>query len=174
MEVTWQPRRSLFIRGGYTYLDAVVLQSFATDAFGAQNGTPTENPNIPGVAIGASSPLVGARPFRRPPHTGFFAVDYTHSKLSLMLKGAGASRADDSTNLEGLDLVAGNSLLLPNRDLDFGYLKLDLGGIYQFRRSIAVFTQLDNLLNDQHIGPIGYPGLPFTVRAGLKLRLGGD
>jgi iron complex outermembrane receptor protein/vitamin B12 transporter len=39
---------------------------------------------------------------------------------------------------------------------------------------VTVFTELDNLLSQQHIGPIGYPALPFTVRAGLKIRIGGD
>jgi len=39
---------------------------------------------------------------------------------------------------------------------------------------IALFTQLDNLLGQQHIGPIGYPGLPFTIRAGMKIRIGGN
>ena len=42
-------------------------QSFATDAVNANEGMPTTNPNIPGVPIGAVSPLVGARPFRRAP-----------------------------------------------------------------------------------------------------------
>ena len=65
-------------------------------------------------------------------------------------------------------------MLLPNRDLDYGYVKLDLGGTYQLVRSVAVFAQLDNLLNNQHIGPIGYPGLPLTFRAGMKFRFGGD
>lgn len=173
-EVKWQARSNLFVRAGYTYLDSVVSQSFASDVTAANQGTPTENPNIPGVPIGGVSPLIGARPFRRPPHTGFFAVNYNRRKLTLALRGAAASRADDSTFLGGLDLTGGNTLLLPNRDLDFGFLKLDLGGLYQLRRDLIVFTQLDNLLNDQHIGPIGYPGLPFTVRAGLKFRLGGD
>ena len=170
----WQAARHIFVRGGYTYLDAVVSQSFASDVTAAEQGMPTENPYLPGIAIGGSSPLIGARPFRRPPNTGFFAVDYTRRKLNLMLKGAMASRADDSTFLGGLDLTDGNTLLLPNRDLDFGYVKLDLGGTYTLKHNLTVFTQLDNLLNDQHIGPIGYPGLPFTVRAGLKLRLGGE
>lgn len=174
VELQWRPRRSLFVRGGYTYLGAAVSQSFASDVTAANQGTPTENPNLPGIAIGGVSPLIGARPFRRPPHTGFFAVDYSRRKLTLMVKGAAASRADDSTFLGGLDLTDGNTLLLPNRDLDFGYLKLDLGALYQLKPKVTVFTQLDNLLNDQHIGPIGYPGLPLTVRAGLKIRLGGD
>ena len=173
-QLEWQATQNLFVRGGYTYLDAVVSQSFASDVTAANQGVPTENPNFPGIAIGGVSPLIGARPFRRPPHTGFFAVDYNRRKLNLSLQGAMASRADDSTFLGGLDLTDGNTLLLPNRNLDFGYVKLDLGGVYQLRHNISVFAQLDNLLNDQHIGPIGFPGEPFTVRSGLKLRFGGD
>ena len=85
-----------------------------------------------------------------------------------------ASRSDDSTFLEYDDLNGGNTLLLPNHDLDFGYVKLDLGGTYALPHHLTLFTQLENLLNNQHIGPIGYPGLPLTVRAGLKLKLFGD
>ena len=44
---------------------------------------------------------------------------------------------------------------------------------YAVKSQVTVFTQLDNLLSQQHIGPIGYPALPFTVRAGLKMRIGG-
>jgi len=76
--------------------------------------------------------------------------------------------------LDGSDTNFGNSLLLPNRDLDFAYAKLDLYGTYTINRHITVFTELGNLLSQQHIGPIGYPSLPFTVRAGLKARIGGD
>ncbi len=173
-EITWQPRRDLLVRGGYTYLDAPVSQSFAGDAALARQGTPTENPNLPGIAIGAVSPLVGARPFRQPPNSGFFKVAYGYKKLNLMLNGALASRSDDSTFLGGLTLAGDNSLLLPNRNLDFGYAKLDFGAVYAVRHSLSIFTQVDNLLNNQHIGPIGYPGLPLTVRAGLKVRLGGE
>jgi vitamin B12 transporter len=38
----------------------------------------------------------------------------------------------------------------------------------------ALSPLVDNLLSQQHIGPIGYPGLPFTIRAGLKIKIGGD
>jgi iron complex outermembrane receptor protein/vitamin B12 transporter len=174
LEIEWQLRHRLFVRGGYTYLDASVVQSFAGDAVAANQGAPTTNPNIPGVAIGAESPLIGGRPFRRPPHTGFFGVDYHRPKFTVALKGAMASRSDDSTFLDGFDPNFGNSLILPNRDLDFGYVKMDLGGTYAFSSRITAFTQLENLLNDQHIGPIGFPGLPLTVRAGFKIRVGGD
>ena len=171
-EIQYRPFSRLLVHGGYTYLDAVVTQSFSSDAY--SNGTGNNNPNLPGIKIGAEGPLIGARPFRRPPHTGFFAVQYTGGKLSAAFKGALASRSDDSTFLDGFDPNFGNSLVLPNRDLDFGYAKLDANATYVVKRRVTVFTELDNLLSQQHIGPIGYPGLPFTVRAGLKIRIGGE
>lgn len=173
-ELQFQPLPRLFLRGGYTFLDARVSQSFASDATGVDQGFPTINPNLPGIAIGGSSPLVGARPFRRPPHTGYFALQYTGQKWTGAFKGALASRSDDSTFLGFSDQNGDNTLLLPNRNLDFGYTKLDLYGTYNATHRVTVFTDLSNLLNNQHIGPIGYPSLPLTVRAGLKLRLGGD
>ena len=171
-EILYQPLKHLFLHGGYTYLDAVVLQSFSSDAYNA--GHYNTNPNLPGIPIGAEGPLVGARPFRRPPHTGYFAVQYTTSRFSAALKGALASRADDSTFLDGFDTDLGNTLLLPNRDLDFGYAKLDANALFAATKHVTLFTQLDNLLDQQHIGPIGYPSLPFTIRAGVKIRIGGN
>jgi len=185
VELAWQPKSHFLVRGGYTYLADRVLKSFASDAVAAAQGVPTENPNLPGIAIGAESPLVGGRPFRRAPNTGYFSVLYSRQKFSLVFKGAMASRSDDSTFLDGSDTNQAaaannfnpnlaNTLILPNRDLDFGYVKLDVGGTYALPHHFTLFTQLENLTNDQHIGPIGYPGLPFTVRAGLKLKLFGD
>ncbi|MBN9617367.1 MAG: TonB-dependent receptor [Acidobacteriales bacterium 59-55] len=171
-ELQFQPVTRIFLRGGYTYLASVVLQSFSTDA--VANGTAATNPNLPGVPIGSSYPLIGARPFRRPPHTGFFAVQYAGSKFSAALKGNMVSRSDDSTFLTYSDFNGGNTLLLPNHDLDFGYTRLDANLLYTVNHHVTAFTQLDNLLGQQHTGPIGYPGLPFTFRAGLKLRIGGN
>ena len=64
-EVEYGIGRDIFIRGGYTYLDAVVQRSFTSDAVG-----PSYNPAFPTIPIGNDSPLVGARPFRRPPAHG--------------------------------------------------------------------------------------------------------
>jgi iron complex outermembrane receptor protein/vitamin B12 transporter len=171
-ELQYAPVPSILLRGGYTYLDSLVEQSFSTDA--AANGTAAENPNLPGIPIGSSYPLVGQRPFRRPPQTGFFAAQYTTTKFSAALKGAFSSRADDSTFLSYSDLNGDNTLLLPNRNLDYGYAKLDAYGTYAATHRVSVFAELNNLLSQQHIGPIGYPSLPFTFRTGLKVRVGGD
>ncbi len=169
LELQYQPLSRLFLRGGYTYLASLVEQSFSSDAV-----TPAINPNLPGIPIGALSPLVGSRPFRRPPSTGFFAAEYITNRFSTAIKGAFASRSDDSTFQLNNDINGGNTLLLPNRDLDFGYTKLDFNVLIKATNRITAFTQLDNLLGQQHIGPIGYPGLPFTIRAGMKIRIGGN
>lgn len=171
-EMQYAPSNHILLRGGYTYLASVVEQSFSTDAI--NNGTAAQNPNLPGVPIGSTSPLVGQRPFRRPPQTGFFSALYERTKFSAALKGAFASRSDDSTFLSFADENGDNTLLLPNRNLDFGYAKLDAYGTYAATRHVTVFVELNNLLGQQHIGPIGFPALPFTFRTGLKVRVGGD
>ncbi|MGB9031450.1 MAG: TonB-dependent receptor plug domain-containing protein, partial [Acidobacteriaceae bacterium] len=158
--------KNIFVRGGYTYLDAVVQRSFSSDAIG-----PSTNPNYPAIPIGNYSPLVGARPFRRPPHTGFTSVMYTGKKWSGVVNGAYASRSDDSTYLGGDDVNGGNTLLLPNRNLDFSYTKIDLGATYQWKPWMGLYTQLDNLTSNQHIGPIGYPSMPLNFRTGARFTL---
>ncbi len=166
-EVQYGIGKNIFIRGGYTYLDAVVQHSFTSDAVG-----PSYNPLYPTIPIGNDAPLVGARPFRRPPHIGFAGVTYTGQHMTLVATGAFASRSDDSTYLGYADVNGDNGLLLPNRNLDHGYAKLDLGGSAPITKWLAVYAQLDNLLSQQHISPIGYPSLPFNIRAGLRFTLG--
>ncbi|MGH9596093.1 MAG: TonB-dependent receptor [Edaphobacter sp.] len=169
LELQYQPFNHLFLRGGYTYLASLVEQSFASDTV-----SPAINPNLPAIPIGALSPLVGNRPFRRPPNSGFFAVQYTANRFSAALKGALAGESDDSTFQFNNDRNGGNTLLLPNRNLDFGYARLDLNAVIRATSHITLFTQLDNLLGQQHMGPIGYPGLPFTIRIGMKIRIGSN
>jgi len=164
--------RNIFMRGGYTYLDAVVQRSFTNDDVALLGPIPTYN-NVPnGIPIGSVSPLQGARPFRRAPHTGFFTATYATRRLTGVFHSAFASRSDDSDFLGFDDLNGENSLLLPNRNLDHGYAKLDLGGSYDLLSWLAIYGQAENLLNNQHIAPIGYPSLPLTIRGGLRLQWG--
>jgi iron complex outermembrane receptor protein/vitamin B12 transporter len=157
--------KNIFFRGGYTYLDSVVQRSFANDDVALLGPVPTYN----GIPIGAYSPLKGARPFRRPPHTGFFTASYSSRKITGVFTSAFSSRSDDSTYLEGMDTSGGNTLLLPNRNLDWGYAKLDLGASYKLLPWLNIYGQAENLTDNQHIAPIGYPSLPFNVRAGLRI-----
>ena len=168
-EVQYSPKRNLFLRGGYTYLNARVQHSFTSDVVDPANNI---NPAFPGVAIGNTSPLIGARPFRRPPHTGFLTATYTAKKWSGIVIANFAGRADDSTYLGGSDSNYGNSLLLPNRNLDSGYTSLNAGINYQLNSHVGAYTQLDNLLSQQHASPVGYLSTPMTARAGIRFTLG--
>jgi iron complex outermembrane receptor protein/vitamin B12 transporter len=161
---------NLFLRGGYTYLDAVIQRSFTNDDEALLGPIPTYN----GIPVGPYAPLEGARPFRRAPHTGYFSATYAAHRITGIFNAAFASRSDDSTYLEGGDVYTANAdgLLLPNRNLDYGYAKLDIGGSFQLRDWVDIFAQADNLTNNRHIAPIGYPSLPFTARAGLRIRWG--
>jgi vitamin B12 transporter len=174
-EIEFGVSSKLFLRGGYTYLDAVVQRSFTSDSLSPSynNGPPGGPvPSFSNIPIGAFSPLRGARPFRRPPHSGFVSVSYNGTRWGAQFTGAFATRSDDSTFLAGDDLWGGNSLLLPNRNLDYGYAKLDARGSFQLLQWAGLYAQLDNLTDNRHIGPIGYPALPFTFRVGLRLTVG--
>jgi vitamin B12 transporter len=175
-QIEYQPVTHLFIRTGYTYLDSKVQQSFSSDALSPSFNTGLPNgiaPSFSNIAIGTTAPLVGARPFRRPAHTGFVAVTYSYRNFTSTMTGSYASRSDDSTFLGGYDFAAGNSLLLPNRNLDYSYQKFNLGLNYRLSSWLNFYTQTNNIFNQSHIAPIGYPSLPITVQAGIKIALGG-
>ena len=157
-ELRYNPAPRLLLAGGYTYLATVVEQSAATAVV---------NPNLPGVAIGATTALVGARPFARAPNTGFLVAQYSGTKLAASLKATFAGKSDGTTGL-----VLNPTLLLPNRDLSPGYGSVDASFSYNLTHAITVFSQFTDLLDDRHIAPIGYLSTPFGVRVGVRIRVG--
>jgi iron complex outermembrane receptor protein/vitamin B12 transporter len=171
LESEFRISRSLFVRAGYTYLDARVQRSFSSDALHPTFNTQSNFASIP---IGVYSPLVGARPFRRAPHTGYFALEYTRTRLNAQLTGTLVGRRDDSTFLGYSDQNGGNSLLLPNRNLDGAYQRLALSADYRITSRISTNASLDNLLNQNYQEAFGYPALPITIRGGLKFTFGGE
>jgi vitamin B12 transporter len=168
-EAEYRINDHLFARGGYTYIDPVVQHSFSSDAFCP---TCNQNPNFPGVDIGAFSPLVGARPFRVAPHTGYFGLNYTRSRFFSSLTGTLVSRRDDSDFL--YDANFGPTLLLPNRNLDGAYQRLDLSGGYQVTSHVTAYANIQNLLSEHYAEAFGFPSLPFTFRSGFKINFGGE
>ncbi len=152
---------------GYMWLDAVVNKSFSSDAL-----APAINPSIPGIAIGAYGPLVGARPFRRPENSGNLLVSYTDGRLLLALAGYFSGKMDDSTFLS--DGFFGNSLLLPNKDLDATYQKFDLSAGYRFHPRLRWYLTIENLADQKYEAAAGFPALPRTFRTGVTVNVGGD
>ena len=149
-------------QGEYTYTDAVVTKAF---------GAPSFNPLFPTIAIGAFSPLEGARPFLIAPHAGSVALFYNRKKFNGAFTGYMVGRRDDSTFLE--DGFFGNSMLLPNRNLASGYQKFDLSAAYAFKPYMSVYTSIENLLSQHYDAAFGFPSLPFTIRTGIRFTLGG-
>jgi len=166
-EIEYRISHSLFARSGYTYLDGRVERSFSSDAL-----SPAINPAFPNIPIGAFSPLVGARPFRRAPHTGFLAITYNQARWSALFQSSFVGRRDDSTFLSDSDF--GNTLLLPNRNLDSAYQKLDLSGNFRVNAHLSLYASMENLLSQRYDAVFGFPALPFTIRSGVKITFGGE
>ena len=170
-EAEFRLSKRLFARAGYTYLDAVVQHSFSSDALGPSFNMTS---NFSTVAIGNYGPLDGARPFRRAPHSGYFSLIYNRDRFSGQLSGTLVGKRDDSTFLGGFDVNYGNSLLLPNRNLDGAYQRLELTGSYRINSHMSTYANLQNLLDEKYYEAYGYPALPFSVRGGLKFSFGGE
>lgn len=165
-------------RAAYTYLDAKVERSDTSDAFDCSQ--PSQilfcafNPAFPTIPIGAFAPLQGNRPFRRAPHTGSFTLSYDRPRYNLVLNGLIVSRRDDSTFLEDQDSFFGNSLLLPNRNLDPAFQKIDLGGTFRLNQRLALYSMVENLPSQRYDQVIGFPASPLTFRVGFKVTFGGE
>ena len=156
----------LRISASYTYLDAVVRESFASSAL-----RPSTNPAFPGILIGSSA-LVGGRPFRRPTNSAGMLIAYSRGPVAASLAGSFVGTTDDSTFL--LDSSFGNSMLLPNKDLHAAYQKVDLSGSYQLHRSVRWYVSVENVLDQHYDVAFGFPALSRAVRSGVTISLGGD
>ena len=157
----------LVARGGWTYLDAVVERSFSSDAL-----SPSINPLFPNIPIGVYSPLVGARPFREAPQTGFFSLIYSRRRYDFAFTGMLVGRRDDSTYLT--DEYGGTTLLLPNRNLDAAYQDIGFTGSYQVSRVMSLYGNADNVLSQHYQQAFGYPAAPFNFRLGVRFTIGGE
>ena len=139
-------------------------------SFSSDNSFPSYNPNYPNTPIGAYSPLVGQRPFRRAPHTGYYVVTYARPRWYMQITGVFVGRRDDSTFLT--DANGGTTLLLPNQNLDPAYQTLGLTANYRINRHVFSYTVIDNLLSQHYQQVLGYPALPFNFRTGMQISLG--
>ena len=90
----------------------------------------------------------------------------------MSLVGSFVGRRDDSTH--ATDAFFGTTLLLPNRNLDAGYQKVDLSGSYRLNSAVELYTSIENLLSRRYEAAFGFPSLPFTFRSGMKFTFGGE
>ncbi len=150
-------------QANYTNLNAIVTKAF---------GAPSINPGFPNIPIGAYSPLEGQRPFHRAPNSGSLGLIYGHGKFVGSFTGYLIGSRDDSTFLS--DALFGNTLLLPNRNLDPAYEKFDLSGRYAVKSFVSLYTSVENLFSQHYQAAFGFPALPFTIRSGVTITIGGE
>jgi len=155
------------VGASYMYLDAIVTQSFASGAL-----RPAINPLFPGIPIGQFSPLVGARPFRRPANSGSMTITYSDARAQVSLAGYFFGRQDDSTFLS--DANFGTTLLLPNQDLDAAYQKFDASASYRIHPRLRWYLTIENVFDKSYEAAAGFPALPRSARTGVSVTLGGD
>jgi iron complex outermembrane receptor protein/vitamin B12 transporter len=149
----------------YTFLDADVIESLSSGAL-----APAVNPAFPGIEIGAFEPLIGARPFRRPTHSGSLLLSYTQGRGQIALAGYFSGKRDDSTFLS--DAFFGNSMLLPNKDLDAAYQKFDISGAYTVHPRLRWYVSIENVGGGRYQAVAGFPALPGTFRSGVSVLFG--
>jgi vitamin B12 transporter len=159
--------RSLRVMASYTFLDAEVTESLSGGVL-----SPAINPKFPGIPIGQFSPLVGARPFRRPAHSGSFMVSYSRGPADVVLSTFFSGTRDGSTFMD--DEFFGYTLLLPNKDLEAAYQKVDLSVGYRAHKRLRGFVSIENLFDKEYQASFGFPALGLAARAGVTVSVGGD
>ena len=158
--------RGLRVMASYTYLDAEVTASLSGGVL-----SPAINPKFPGIPIGQFAPLVGARPFRRPPNSGSLMVAYSKGPADVAVSAFFSGKRDGTTFMD--DEFFGYSMLLPNKDLEAAYQKVDLSAGYRPIRHLRAFVSIENLLDQDYEASFGFPALGVAARAGVTVSLGG-
>ena len=97
-----------------------------------------------------------------------YANGPAHNAVSAVFSG----KRDGSTLLD--DEFFGYSMLLPNKDLEAAYQKIDLSAGSRVNRHFRGFISIENLLDQDFQASFGFPALGFAARAGVTISLGGD
>jgi vitamin B12 transporter len=99
---------------------------------------------------------------RRPKHSGSLLLTHLGNRWGVNLGGSFIGRRTDSDFLGyGIDHAA-------------GYARVDIGGWYALTSRITAYANLENALDKQYQEVVGYPALGINLRAGMRLRIGGE
>jgi outer membrane cobalamin receptor len=106
----------------------------------------------------------GAPLLRRPRHSGSLLATYTAKAWSGQLGGTFVGRRPDSDFFVAPTPITHSA----------GYARFDIGGWRRINRFVTAYANIENLLNKHYEDVVGYPALGINVRAGLRLRIGGE
>jgi vitamin B12 transporter len=150
LQLEAHPLAHLRLSGAYTYTSTQIL---------------TPPPCLTGP-FGCSPLLLEGRPLlRRPKHAGSLLATWTERKWGAEVGGSFVGPRPDSDFLFGA---------VPPVTRAAGYARWDLGMWRALTSRLTAYAALDNAFNRHYEEVVGYPALPLNVRAGLRLRLGGE
>ena len=99
-------------------------------------------------------------------------VAYAKGPADVAVSTFFSGKRDGSTFVD--DEFFGYSMLLPNKDLEAAYQKVDLSAGYRVHRRLRVFASLENLFDKEYTASFGFPALGLAARAGVTVSVGGD
>ena len=99
-------------------------------------------------------------------------VAYSKGPADVAVSAFFSGKRDGSTFMD--DAFFGYSMLLPNKDLEAGYQKVDLSLGYRAHKRLRGFVSIENLFDKDYEASFGFPALGLTARAGVTVSIGGD
>jgi outer membrane receptor protein involved in Fe transport len=146
-----RPRSDLRVDGGWVYTSTQVLIGNACDA---------------STVLFNFGTCVGGPLLRRPRNAGSLLVTYLRKRFGGTAGGTFVGRRPDS------DFTFG--LIQPPIFHAAGYGRVDLGAWYAVTSRLTAYAALNNALDKSYNDVVGYPALGANVRAGVRVRVGGE
>jgi outer membrane cobalamin receptor len=99
---------------------------------------------------------------RRPRHSATLLLNYLGNRWGGNLSGSFVGRRPDD-DFFGFNI-----------NHAAGYVRADLGGWYAINARVTAYANLENAFDRRYNEVVGYPALPLSIRAGFRLRIGGE
>ena len=107
---------------------------------------------------------------RRPKHSGSVFVSWQRGPGTVSAGLRVVGQRHDSSFLSLATLATPQS---PSRVVDIrvnpGYHAITLTGEYRVRTSVGIFARIENLTDERYESALGFPGLPRSAAAGLRV-----
>jgi outer membrane receptor protein involved in Fe transport len=112
---------------------------------------------------------------RRPKHSAVLRTTYARGRATINFNMRYVGQRHDAAFL-GLSIVAPSRQFLAGRSVDItvnpAYTVSWLGGEVRVNRNLAAYVRIDNLTDAAYESVLGYPGLPRSAVAGLRVDVG--
>ena len=113
---------------------------------------------------------------RRPKHSGFVRVAYAAGRAAINLDLRIVGQRHDAAFIGLQALPSPGSPIAAPRAVDItvnrGYTVVGVGADMRLRDELTLFLRIENLMDEEYEGALGFPGLPRSIAAGARFALG--